>query len=100
MLCTVESPEVALAELRRVLKPGGRLVFMEHVRSRDPGLAAWQDRLLLLWVRFGHGCRCNRPTPDTIASFDGFELGDVRRDSMPRAVPLIRPLAIGTARAS
>ena len=100
VLCTVDSPERALAELRRVLRPGGRFVFMEHVRSEDPGLAAWQDRLLPLWVRFGHGCRCNRPTPETIAAFDGFDLGDVRRDSMPRAVPLIRPLAIGTATAA
>lgn len=99
VLCTVDSPERALAELRRVLRPGGRFVFMEHVRSTDPGLAAWQDRLAPLWLRFGHGCRCNRPTPDTIDAHDGLELGEVRRDSMPRAVPLIRPLAIGTATA-
>jgi ubiquinone/menaquinone biosynthesis C-methylase UbiE len=99
VLCTVDSPERALAELRRVLRPGGRFVFMEHVRSTDPGLAAWQDRLAPLWLRFGHGCRCNRPTPETIDAYDGLDLGEVRRDSMPRAVPLIRPLAIGTATA-
>jgi ubiquinone/menaquinone biosynthesis C-methylase UbiE len=100
VLCTVDDPHAALREVARVLKPGGRFVFMEHVRSRDPGLAAWQDRLHPLWVRFGHGCHCNRPTPDTIDAFDGLELGEVRRDSMPRAVPLIRPLATGTATAS
>jgi ubiquinone/menaquinone biosynthesis C-methylase UbiE len=100
VLCTVDSPDAALAELRRVLRPGGRFVFMEHVRALDPRLAAWQDRLLPLWVRFGHGCRCNRPTPETIAAFDGFELDHVTRDSMPHAVPLIRPLAIGTASAA
>jgi ubiquinone/menaquinone biosynthesis C-methylase UbiE len=100
VLCTVDDPQAALREVARVLKPGGRFVFMEHVRSRDPGLAAWQDRLHPLWVRFGHGCHCNRPTPDTIDAFDGLELGEVRRDSMPRAVPLIRPLATGTATAS
>src|SRR5829696_7030328 len=99
VLCTVDDPERALAEVARVLKPGGTFVFMEHVRSRDPGLAAWQDRMAPLWLRFAHGCRCNRPTPDTIAAFDGLEAGEVRRDSMPRAVPLIRPLAIGTATA-
>lgn len=99
VLCTVEDPIQALAEVRRVLKPGGRFVFMEHVRSGDAQLAAWQDRLAPLWLRFGHGCRCNRPTPETIDAFDGFELNEVRRDSMPRAVPLIRPLAIGTATA-
>jgi ubiquinone/menaquinone biosynthesis C-methylase UbiE len=100
VLCTVDDPQAALREVARVLKPGGRFVFMEHVRSRDPGLAAWQDRLHPLWLRFGHGCHCNRPTPDTIDAFDGLELGEVRRDSMPRAVPLIRPLATGTATAS
>jgi ubiquinone/menaquinone biosynthesis C-methylase UbiE len=100
VLCTVDDPQRALSEIARVLKPGGRLVFMEHVRSSDPGLAAWQDRMAPLWQRFGHGCRCNRPTPDTIEAFDGLDLVDVRRDSMPRAVPLIRPLAIGTATAS
>jgi ubiquinone/menaquinone biosynthesis C-methylase UbiE len=99
VLCTVDSPDAALAEVRRVLRPGGRFVFMEHVRSRDPRLAAWQDRLLPLWVRFAHGCRCNRPTPDTIAAANGFELSKLTRDRMPRAVPLIRPLAIGTATA-
>ena len=100
VLCTVDDPQRALSEIARVLKPGGRLVFMEHVRSRDPRLAAWQDRMAPLWLRFGHGCRCNRPTPDTIDAFDGLDLVDVRRDSMPRAVPLIRPLAIGTATAT
>ena len=99
VLCTVGDPERALAEIARVLRPGGTFVFMEHVRSTDKGLAAWQDRLAPLWLRFGNGCRCNRPTPDTIETFDGLELDELRRDSMPRAVPLVRPLAIGTARA-
>jgi ubiquinone/menaquinone biosynthesis C-methylase UbiE len=99
VLCTVDDPEQALREIHRVLKPGGRFVFMEHVRSRDPGLAAWQDRMKPLWLRFGHGCRCNRPTPDTIESFEGLDLVELSRDSMPRAVPWIRPLAIGTATA-
>lgn len=100
VLCTVDDPRQALAEVRRVLRPGGTFVFMEHVRARDPGLARWQDRLAPLWLRFAHGCRCNRPTPDTIAAFEGLELTDLRRESMPRAVPLIRPLAIGTATAT
>lgn len=99
VLCTVDDPERALAEVARVLRPGGRFVFMEHVRSPDARLAAWQDRVAPLWLRFGRGCRCNRPTPETIAAFDGLEVEDVRRRSMPRAVPVIRPLAIGTATA-
>lgn len=99
VLCTVDDPRRALTEIARVLKPGGRFVFMEHVRADDAGLAAWQDRVAPLWLRFGHGCRCNRPTPETIEAFGGLDLGDVRRSSMPRAVPVIRPLAIGTATA-
>jgi ubiquinone/menaquinone biosynthesis C-methylase UbiE len=99
VLCTVDDPQRALAEVARVLKPGGRFVFMEHVRSRDDRLAAWQDRMAPLWLRFGHGCRCNRPTPETIEAFDGLDVGQLERDSMPRAVPWIRPLAIGTATA-
>ena len=99
VLCTVDDPDRALSEIARVLKPGGTFVFMEHVRSRNPRLAAWQDRMKPLWLRFGHGCRCNRPTPDTIDAFDGLDLGEVTRASMPRAVPIIRPLAIGTATA-
>ena len=56
VLCTVRDPERAIAEIERVLKPGGRLLFLEHVRSDDPSLAKWQDRLTPLWRRCGHGC--------------------------------------------
>lgn len=100
VLCTVDDPERALSEVRRVLKPAGSFVFMEHVRAQDDRLAAWQDRAAPLWRRFAHGCRCNRPTPDTIDAFPGLELTELSRDSMPRAVPVIRPLAIGTATAT
>src|SRR5438270_9819744 len=66
VLCTVRDPERTLAELQRVLKPGGTLLFLEHVRSDDPGLAGWQDRVAPLWRRLGHGCNPNRPTHDLI----------------------------------
>src|SRR5215218_4936942 len=62
VLCTVPDPDRALAEIARVLKPGGRFLFLEHVRADEPGLARWQDRLHGPWYVFGHGCHCNRDT--------------------------------------
>ena len=96
VLCTVDDPRRTLAELARVLKPGGRFVFMEHVRSTDPNVAKWQDRLHPLWVRFGHGCHCNRPTLDTIAA-SPFEVEAHRRGEIRHAPPIVRPLLTGVA---
>jgi ubiquinone/menaquinone biosynthesis C-methylase UbiE len=96
VLCTIPDPQAALAEARRVLKPGGRLLFLEHVRSEDPGLARWQDRLERPWQFFGDGCHCNRDTVATISA-SGLELERVERDELPKSPPLVRPLAIGRA---
>ena len=68
VICTVEDPDRALAEVRRVLKPGGQLLFIEHVRSDEPRLARWQDRLHGPWHAFGDGCNCNRPILDLVAA--------------------------------
>lgn len=96
VLCTVPDPTAALAEIKRVLKPGGQLLFLEHVRSGDPGLAKWQDRLERPWRFLGDGCHCNR---DTVAAINaaGFELSDVEDDTLPKAPPLVRPLVRGAA---
>lgn len=96
VLCTVPDPEAAIAELERVLKPGGRLLFIEHVRSEDPGLARWQDRLEAPWRFLGDGCHCNRDTVATLSA-SHLELGSVKRDQLPKAPPLVRPLVIGQA---
>lgn len=96
VLCTVAQPDRALAEIRRLLRPGGRLLFLEHVRSEDPKLARWQDRLTGIWSVVGCGCQCNRRTVETIQAA-GFAVSDLRHEDFPKAAPLVRPLVIGTA---
>ena len=68
VLCTVEDLDATLAEVARVLRPGGRLLFLEHVRAEEPRLARWQDRLERPWRFIGHGCHPNRDTVATIAA--------------------------------
>lgn len=65
VLCSVDDPAAAIAEIRRVLRPQGRLLFLEHVRSEDGATARWQDRLTPVTRRLGGGCHVNR---DTVAS--------------------------------
>jgi ubiquinone/menaquinone biosynthesis C-methylase UbiE len=99
VLCTVPDQAATLAEIKRVLKPDGRLLFIEHVRADDPGLARWQDRLEKPWRFLGDGCHCNRDTVSTISAA-GFNLGDVEQGELPKAPPIVKPLATGSARKS
>ena len=81
---------------RHALKPGGKLVFVEHVRSGEPRLARWQDRLNGLQRRIGQGCNCNRETLASIKAAD-FTVTDVKQDRLAKAPPIVRPLIVGTA---
>jgi SAM-dependent methyltransferase len=96
VLCTVDAPELALREIQRVLRPGGRLLFLEHVRAESPRLAYWQDRLHGSWRRFAEGCHCNRATVELIRAC-GLELGDVQEATWRAMPPIVRPLVAGVA---
>ncbi len=97
-LCSIPDPDAALAEMRRVLKPGGHYLFIEHGRARDERTIAWQDRLDPLWQRIAEGCHINRPI-DRLVERAGFELSSVEEleGKGPRLVShLYRGLATRT----
>jgi ubiquinone/menaquinone biosynthesis C-methylase UbiE len=96
VLCTVADQPRALAEIRRVLKPGGQLLFLEHIRSDDAKLAAWQDRLNGFNQFIAYGCNCNRATVDAIRAA-GFTITSLKQEAFPKAPPFVRPMAVGTA---
>jgi ubiquinone/menaquinone biosynthesis C-methylase UbiE len=96
VLCSVPDQAVALAEAKRVLKPGGKLLFLEHVRSHDPELAETQDRREKLQMRVGAGCRPNRDTLAAIVAA-GFEPDTVEHRTFPGAKHT-RPGVTGVAR--
>jgi len=77
-LCSIPDTSAALREMRRVLKPGGQYVFIEHGRSDTPGTARWQDRINPLWRRLADGCNINRPI-DEVVEKGGFRLRSMDR---------------------
>lgn len=97
VLCTVADVGATLAEVTRVLAPGGRLLFLEHVRSEDPGVARRQDLLERPWRFIGHGCHPNRDTLAAIGA-SALEVVEVERGRVPKAPSFVRPMVVGAAR--
>ena len=85
-MCTIPDLDAALQEIRRVLRPGGRLHFAEHGLSPDPGVARWQHRLQPLQGALFAGCRLGRPIADRVAAA-GFEMGELENFYAPGPRP-------------
>jgi len=97
VLCSVPRPGRALAQIHRVLRPGGRFVFLEHVAAENrPNRLKWQRRVEPLWKRISGNCHLTRRTADAIVAA-GFEIIDLTRESMRKAWPLVRPTIRGVA---
>jgi hypothetical protein len=86
-LCSIPNVEAALQEMKRVLAPSGRLLFVEHGRSADAGVVRWQDRLTPMWKRIAGGCHLNRPIRELIERA-GFEIERVESDYMKGPKPM------------
>ena len=86
-LCSIADPARALQQMKRVLKPSGRMIFVEHGRAPDSGVATWQDRLTPLWKHIGGGCHLNRKIDDLILKA-GFVIDELRTTYLPGPRPM------------
>jgi ubiquinone/menaquinone biosynthesis C-methylase UbiE len=97
VLCSVPDLNEALAEMFRVLRPGGCFVFLEHVAAEEkPERLKWQRRIEPVWKRLAGNCHLTRRTEQAIID-TGFEIEKIQRESIRKANPLTRPSIRGTA---
>ncbi|MEK6277969.1 MAG: class I SAM-dependent methyltransferase [Actinomycetota bacterium] len=98
VFCTVSDPGRATAEAARLLRPGGQLLLLEHVRAEEGSRRArWQDRLERPWGWVGAGCHPNRDTASTLGA--RFDVSGLAEDTLPgSAPPIVKPLIRGVAR--
>ena len=95
--CSVKDLNVCLGEIRRVLRPGGSLVFLEHVAADDGSRRRrWQNRITPIWKTFMGNCHLNRETEQAIVA-EGFEIIQIERESMRKAPSIVRPTIRGIA---
>ena len=98
VLCTVKDPTQSIQEIYRVLKPSGKLIFIEHVHAHDnPGRARWQKRIEPFWKHIAGGCHLTRDTLSEIEKA-GFIVDELNRQSLRKAPAFIRPSIRGIAR--
>ncbi|MEM8616860.1 MAG: methyltransferase domain-containing protein [Pseudomonadota bacterium] len=97
VLCTIPDWKASLSELRRVLKPGGRLLFSEHGRAPDAGIAKWQRRIEPLWKRLAGGCHLTRDTREMLEA-GGFEVESYETMYLPNTPKIAGFAAWGSAR--
>jgi ubiquinone/menaquinone biosynthesis C-methylase UbiE len=86
-LCSIPNAARALRQIKRVLKASGRLIFLEHGRAPDHGVAAWQDRLTPLWKRIAGGCHLNRKVDELITA-TGFQITELNTFYLPGPRPM------------
>ena len=99
VLCSVRDPKQSLGEIRRVLRPGGKLLFLEHVAAEDRSRLAWQRRIEPLWKLVAGNCHLCRDTARTIEDA-GFGFDKITRESARKALPIVRPTIRGVATVS
>ena len=97
VLCSVQSPQESMQEVHRILKPGGKFLFIEHVAAEQhPERLKWQKRIEPFWKRTMGNCHLTRTTANDI-TLAGLEIQDIQRESMRKALPFVRPTIRGIA---